>query len=183
MSPASAAPQPTTDAGRTALERILSEPERALLAFDFDGTLAPIVADPTTARAHPEAVPRLAELGRRVGRIAVITGRPAAVAVDYAGLAGVPGLERLVVLGHYGLERWDATTGRVAAPPPHPGVAAAREALPAMLAELGVPDGVWIEDKGAAVALHTRRTADPAAVVERLRVPVGQLAADHGLDV
>ncbi|OEV10195.1 trehalose phosphatase, partial [Streptomyces nanshensis] len=52
-----AVPTPRTRAGRDGLAAILAEPQRALVAFDFDGTLAPIVADPAEARAHPGAVP------------------------------------------------------------------------------------------------------------------------------
>ncbi len=49
-------PVPHTAAGRAALGAMLREPGRALIALDFDGTLAPIVADPQGARAHPAAV-------------------------------------------------------------------------------------------------------------------------------
>src|SRR5262245_42313157 len=110
-------PTPATAAGRDALAAILGRPERAVIALDFDGTLAPIVADPEQARAHPGAVPALAALAPLVHRVAVITGRPAAVAVAHGGFAQVPGLEHLVVLGHYGAERWDAVTATVEAPP------------------------------------------------------------------
>ncbi|MDP9417235.1 MAG: trehalose-phosphatase, partial [Actinomycetota bacterium] len=126
-------------------------------------------------------VERLAELGRVLGRVAIITGRPAAVAVEYAGLAGVPGLERLVVLGHYGLERWDAASGEVVAPPPSAGVVTVREALPALLERLGAPAGTDIEDKGNSVAVHTRRAAAADDVIERLRGPLEELAREHGL--
>ncbi|MGH9251013.1 MAG: trehalose-phosphatase, partial [Acidimicrobiales bacterium] len=34
---------PTTPDGRAALASVLAEPARALVALDFDGTLAPIV--------------------------------------------------------------------------------------------------------------------------------------------
>ncbi len=113
-------PTPATPAGRDGLDAILTAPGRAVLAFDFDGTLAPIVPDPDQARAHPDAVPALAAIAPRVAAVAVVTGRPADVAVRYGGFAEVPGLEHLVVLGHYGAERWDARTGTVEAPAPTP---------------------------------------------------------------
>ena len=59
------------------------------------------------------------------GTLAVITGRPAAEAVELGGFDEVPGL---IVLGHYGLERWQ--DGALTAPAAPPGVAAARERLP-----------------------------------------------------
>ncbi|MEE1667853.1 trehalose-phosphatase [Streptomyces sp. WAC07094] len=176
-------PTPATPAGRDGLDAILTRPGRAVLAFDFDGTLAPIVPDPDQARAHPDAVPALAAIAPRVAAVAVVTGRPVDVAVRYGGFAEVPGLEHLVVLGHYGAERWDARTGTVEAPAPHPGVAAARAELPALLEAIGPREGTWIEEKGRAVAVHTRRAGDPQAAFEALRDPLAGLAARHGLIV
>ncbi|MER6063402.1 trehalose-phosphatase [Streptomyces sp. NPDC001792] len=176
-------PTPATQLGRDGLAALLAKPSAALVGLDFDGTLAPIVADPEQARAHPEAVPALAALAPKVASVAVITGRPAAVAVRYGGFAGVPGLEHLTVLGHYGAERWDAVTATVTAPPPHPGVAAARADLPGVLERAGAWHGTWIEEKGRAVAVHTRRADDPQAAFEALRGPLTDLAARHGLIV
>ncbi|WP_210589015.1 trehalose-phosphatase [Streptomyces sp. GESEQ-35] len=173
-------PTPLTQSGRAGLAAILDRPGAALIGLDLDGTLAPIVADPEQARAHPEAVPALAALAPKVAAVAVITGRPADVAVRHGGFSGVPGLEHLVVLGHYGAERWDAATDTVTAPPPHPGVAAVRAALPKLL------DGTnaWVEEKGGrAVAVHTRRAQDPQGVFEALREPLTELATQHGLIV
>lgn len=176
-------PAPVTPAGRDALEAILTRPTRTVVALDFDGTLAPIVPDPDRARAHPGAVPALAALAPKVASVAVVTGRPAGVAVRHGGFAGVAGLEHLVVLGHYGAERWDAVSGTVTAPAPHPGVAAVRAELPGFLDGIGAWQGTWIEEKGRAVAVHTRRAADPQAAFEALRGPLGELAARHGLIV
>lgn len=180
-----ALPTPATPAGRDGLDAILAHPDRTVVALDFDGTLAPIVPDPDEARAHPDAVPALASLAPKVAAVVVITGRPADVAVRHGGFAGAPGLERLVVLGHYGAERWDAVTGSVTAPPPHPGVAAVRAELPRVLdsAGAGTEEGVWIEEKGRAVAVHTRRAADPQAAFDALRRPLTALASRHGLVV
>ncbi|MFE9255770.1 trehalose-phosphatase [Streptomyces sp. NPDC006879] len=176
-------PNPVTAAGREGLDALLHEPSSAVVALDFDGTLAEIVPDPEQARAHPGAVPALAALAPKVGSIAVITGRPAGVAVRYGGFAGVPGLEHLVVLGHYGAERWDAVSGIVSAPSEHPGVAAVRAELPGFLDEIGAWRGTWIEEKGRAVAVHTRRAAEPMAAFEALRGPLADLAERHGLIV
>ncbi|CAL9533921.1 MULTISPECIES: trehalose-phosphatase [Streptomyces] len=176
-------PTPQTQSGRDGLAALLARPRTALIGLDFDGTLAPIVADPEQARAHPGAVPALAALAPGIASVAVITGRPPEVAVRYGGFAGVPGLEHLTVLGHYGAERWDAATGTVTAPPPHPGVAAARAELPRLLEEAGTGEGIWIEEKGRALAVHTRRAADPQGAFESLRAPLAGLAARHGLIV
>jgi trehalose 6-phosphate phosphatase len=169
-------PVPVTPEGRAGLAALLGDPLRALVALDFDGTLSPIVADPATARAHPGAVPALRRVAVAVGTLAVITGRPAASAVDLGGFAAVPDL---IVLGHYGLERW--ADGTLSSPPSAAGVEAARAELPDLLARAAAPDGTRIEDKGHAVAVHTRQTADPHAALDRLRDPLAGLAARHGL--
>ncbi|MER8031137.1 trehalose-phosphatase [Streptomyces bauhiniae] len=179
----SALPVPVTQAGRDGLRALLQRPRTAVIGLDFDGTLAPIVADPDQARAHPGAVPALAALAPKVASVAVVTGRPAGVAVRNGGFAGVPGLEHLVVLGHYGAERWDAATGTVTAPPPHPGIAAVRAELPGVLDRAGAWPGTWIEEKGRAVAVHTRRAEDPEAAFDTLRAPLTDLATRHGLIV
>lgn len=181
--PKATLPTPVTPAGREALDAILAGPGRTVIALDFDGTLAPIVPDPEQARAHPDAVAALAALAPKVASVAVVTGRPAAVAVRHGGFAGVPGLEHLVVLGHYGAERWDAVTGTVSAPAPHPGVAAVRAELPGFLDRVGAWQGTWIEEKGRALAVHTRRATDPQAAFEALRAPLTDLATRHGLIV
>ncbi|WP_405501352.1 trehalose-phosphatase [Streptomyces niveus] len=174
-------PTPVTSAGADGLAALLARPGKAVVALDFDGTLADIVPDPEQARAHPGAVPALVALAPHVASVAVITGRPAEVAVRYGGFAGVPGLEHLVVLGHYGAERWDAVSSAVHAPPPHPGVAAARAELPGLLERFDAWQGTWTEDKGRAVAVHTRRAADPQGAFDALRAPLADLADRHGL--
>ncbi|MEU1511878.1 trehalose-phosphatase [Streptomyces sp. NPDC005811] len=177
-------PVPTTPAGREALAAILARPAATLVGLDFDGTLAPIVENPEDARAHPDALPALAALAPRVAAVAVITGRPAEVAVRNGGFAGARGLDHLTVLGHYGAERWEARTQEITAPAPHPGVAAVRAELPAVLAAADAGRGVWVEEKGGrAVAVHTRRATDPLAAFEALREPLAALAARHGLIV
>jgi trehalose 6-phosphate phosphatase len=172
--------QPRTAAGRAGLAALVEDPRDALVAFDFDGTLAPIVADPDPARAHPDAVVALAELAQRVGHVAVVTGRPATVAVEYAGLRGVPGLSGVTVLGHYGLERWEAATDEVTAPPPPPGVDEVRRRLPELLRSLDA-EQAYVEDKGASLGVHTRRLQDPTGSFERLRAPLQGLAEETGL--
>ncbi len=172
--------EPRTASGRAGLKALVDDPSAALLAFDFDGTLAPIVADPADARAHPDAVPALVDLGRHVGHLAVITGRPAATAVEYAGLRGVTGLSGLTVLGHYGLERWDPGSDRVVAPPPPAGVEEVRRRLPALLASHQMADA-YVEDKGSSLGVHTRRLREPQEAFDRLREPLLRLADEAGL--
>ena len=134
-------PVPSTAEGRVGLAALLDAPERALIAVDFDGTLAPIVPDPAQARALPAAVAALRALTPLVGTMAVLTGRPALTAVEYGSLDQVPGI---VVLGHYGRQRWH--DGELVTPPPPEGLAVARDRLPAVLADAAAPDGTCVED-------------------------------------
>ena len=169
-------PRPATAEGQAGLDAVLADPARALIATDFDGTLAPIVADPAAAVAAPGAATALARLAAAAGTVAIITGRPTAEAIELGGLADVAGL---IVLGHYGAERWQ--NGKLTAAAAPDGVARVREALPGVLAAAGAPEGTRIEDKGTALAVHTRQTADPEGALAQLREPLAALAADAGL--
>jgi len=170
----------STPAGTKGLAALLAHPDCALVAFDYDGTLAPIVEDPAQARPLPGIVAAVAGLSRCVGAVAVVTGRPARTAVGLAGLADVPGLEDLVVLGHYGLERWDARTGKVTGGADTEAVERARDEVPALLDRLDLA-GAAIEDKGLSVAVHVRRLPDPAGAFARIREPLAELAGRLGL--
>jgi trehalose 6-phosphate phosphatase len=165
-----------TAEGQAGLDAVVADPAHALVASDFDGTLSPIVADPAAATAQPGAADALARVAASAGTVAIVTGRPAADAVALGGFADVPGL---IVLGHYGAERWHG--GTVTAAPVPDGVAMARRALPGLLAAAGAAGGTRLEDKGNALAVHTRQTADPEAALDRLREPLAALAADAGL--
>jgi trehalose 6-phosphate phosphatase len=184
-------PRSRTPEGQAGLDAIRTAPGGALIASDFDGTLSPIVPDPMAARAYPGAAQALTRLAVSVSTVAIITGRPAADAVALGGLASVPGL---IVLGHYGTQRWQ--DGNVITAPAADGVAAARELLPAVIAGLHGPGsrpaegeaaqalaGTSIEDKGTALAVHTRQAGDPARALELLRQPVADLASRTGLAV
>src|ERR1035441_70669 len=107
--------------------------------------------------------------------VAVITGRAPANVVRLGGLEAVPGL---IVLGHYGWQRWQ--DGQLTEPEPGPAVEAARAALPGLLRDAGAPEGTSIEDKTHALAVPTRRTADPEAALRGLRDPLGELAGRLG---
>ena len=170
-------PEGATPEGVAGLAAIVADPGRALIALDFDGTLAPIVSEPSAARPHPDVPPALRRLATGVGTLAIITGRPAPVAVELGGFADIPGL---IVIGHHGFERWEG--GQLTSPPPPPQVAAARTRLPGALAAARAPEGTRIEDKGHALVVHVRRTADPQAALARLTGPMAEFAADTGLD-
>jgi trehalose 6-phosphate phosphatase len=169
-------PVPLTAEGQAGLAALVAQPRRSLITVDFDGTLAPIVEDPAAARATPAATAALSRLAVLAGTVAIVTGRPAADAALFAGVATVPGV---IVLGHYGMQRWER--GQLSSPEPPPGLARARTELAAVLAAAGAGEGTFVEDKGDALAVHTRRTAQPLAELDRLRAPLAGLASRTGL--
>lgn len=167
-------PVPKSAAGRAGLAALLEQPGKSLVALDFDGTLSPIVADPTTSRLAPGGAAALHALAHRVGQLAIITGRQAKVVVELGGLADVPGI---VVEGQYGAEQW--RDGELRVPEPPAGIAAIRAVLPDILAD--ADPGVWVEDKESSLVVHTRRAGDPATELDRLSPSLLPLAESHGL--
>jgi len=173
-------PESLPAAGAGTLEAILRAPSETLIATDFDGTLAPIVEDPEQAYADPKAVAALGRLGEHVGAVAVITGCPVRTAVRLGRFGGVAGLQSMIILGQYGVERWNAADDEYLIPPDPPRIRAVAEELPRILDVLGMPE-VRIEDKGRAIAVHTRSLSDPKAALAELEGPLSDLAARHGL--
>ena len=167
--------EPTTAEGELGLAALIAEPLRAVVAVDFDGTLAPIVERPEDARAAAGAIEALSSLAAVVGRVAVVTGRGAEDVVRLGRLDRVP---RLHVFGHYGLEEW--TDGELTTPEPSPAVEEVRRRLPDLLAD--APAGVHVEDKKHSVVVHTRPAADPAAALADLAPRLQALAAEVGLE-
>ena len=158
---------------------------RVVVGLDFDGTLSPIVEDPEAAHIHPDAGAVIAELAREVRAVAVITGRPARQVLDLGGLEEVgdslseAGAD-LFVFGKYGNERWSTTSRRIVSPRPPRGLASFERELPSVLRRADAGDA-WVEDKGLAVAVHTRRLVDPEAAFQRLLPAIGDLAKRHDL--
>lgn len=158
---------------------------RVVVGLDFDGTLSPIVDDPGRARIHPDAPAVLEELAGRVAAVAVITGRPARQALALGGLddvgraIGDAGRE-LYVFGQYGSERWSSVDRRIVSPRPPRGLAAFLGALPGVLRQAGAAEA-HVEEKGLAVAVHTRRLPDPAAAYDALLPRLQVLAERHGM--
>jgi trehalose 6-phosphate phosphatase len=138
---------------------------RPLLAFDFDGTLAPIVDRPQDARVSPPVAACLSALSQRLP-VAVVTGRAVADVRTRLGFAPQH------VVGNHGAE--DEL---------HAGVEAAAlassldplRALAAAQAEEFARLGVEVEDKGLSIALHYRRSHDPLQAQAQLRDLVARL--------
>jgi trehalose 6-phosphate phosphatase len=152
------------------LAPLVEAPRRAAFLVDFDGSLAPIVDDPGAARALPAAVDALARLTPLLGRVAVVSGRPAAYLARELPVAG------LDLVGLYGLEGTRAGEGWIdpRAREWVDAIAAAADELDARL------PGVLVERKGElAVTVHWRRTPERAAECTDAATEV---SAAHGLE-
>jgi trehalose 6-phosphate phosphatase len=157
--------------------RLAARPERVAVCLDFDGTIAPIVDDPATARPLPGVVDLLGPLADRYAAVALVSGRPATYLASHAAAPGVR------YLGMYGLE--EIVEGRVLVDPrleaARPAVAAAATDLAADPAVTG--SGAHLEDKRYAVAVHTRRVTDPARWAGPVGEAAARVAARHDLEV
>jgi trehalose 6-phosphate phosphatase len=131
--------------GRRALETAVRA--RPLLAFDFDGTLAPIVARPDDARVAAPVARRLDAL-TRLRPVAIVTGRSA---VDVAQRLG---FTPQYIVGNHGAED-PAQTSELDAS----ALNDLRAQLVAGAAELNEA-GVQVEDKRFSLALHYRLARD-----------------------
>ncbi|MCK9874431.1 trehalose-phosphatase [Frankia sp. Ag45/Mut15] len=175
-----AQPAPRTPAGGAGLAALLTAPQRALVALDYDGTLSPIVARPADAVPAAGAVEALLAISRLVGTVAIITGRPVAAVLELTRLEKLADLGDFVILGQYGLQRWDSQRREITSPDPLPGVAAVRAALPGVLRD--APPGTVVEDKHHALVVHVRRAADPDAALAALSPALTTLATENGLE-
>ena len=118
-----------------------------MVGLDFDGTLAPIVADPEQARIHPLAPAAMLSLANCFPTLAIITGRPVAQVLELGELEETgqkikaDGGE-LLIFGHYGNEFWTSRTGQVESPEPPSGLSELVAELPALMDAAGAPD-IW----------------------------------------
>lgn len=167
-----------------ALARVAAQ---SVVGLDFDGTLAPIVDDPEKARIHPRGPGVLLDLAAQVRGIAIVTGRPARQvvalgALDDLGTSFSDQGRELQVFGQYGNERWSSADRRVLGPRPPHGLASFLGELPRILRRCDAADA-YVEDKGLAVAVHTRRLAAPDAAFQRLLPELAIAAERHGMKV
>jgi trehalose-phosphatase len=95
---------------------------------------------------------------------------------------GTLALGSMIVLGQYGVERWNAVHDEYILPPEPPQMSAVAEELPEVVDSVGLA-GVRIEYKGRAVAVHTRLLPDPQGALVKLEGPLRELAARHRLVV
>jgi trehalose 6-phosphate phosphatase len=163
--------------GEAALAQVMRQ--RPLLAFDFDGTLAPIVAVPEAARVPAAVSARLSRLAACLP-VAIVTGR--AVADVRTRL----GFEPHYIVGSHGAEDDVDLAGSTAR---RQALEPLRQVLAERAADLAAA-GIGIEDKGQSVALHYRlssaREQAPAlihAVLASVQPPLAVFAGKMVVNV
>jgi trehalose 6-phosphate phosphatase len=147
--------------GEAALAAVLRR--APLLGFDFDGTLAPIVASPDQARISQSVSNKLRRLAERLP-VAIVTGRSAADVrrrLDF---------EPCYVVGNHGADMSSAADAAQSLD--------GLRSLLALRAEEMARAGVTVEDKGLSVALHYRLSRQPAQALALIRDALGPLEAE-----
>jgi len=142
--------------GMAALTQLLRQ--QPLLAFDFDGTLAPIVARPENARISAAVADRLRIIRSRLP-VAVVTGR----SVDDVRkrLSFAP----QYIVGNHGAEDEIDAAGAAA----HIGrLSGVRRMLDDRRADLSAV-GIVIEDKRHSIALHYRLSRERGRALELIQ--------------
>jgi trehalose 6-phosphate phosphatase len=159
---------------RRVLEQLAAR--RSLLAFDFDGTLAPVVPEPARAAMRAATARRLRAVAA-IHPCVVLSGR--ALGDLKTRLHGVP---LLALAGNHGAEiAWNGArvVGRGRAGRGRPRIGADMETAAsarrvrtwrrALQAEVGALPGVFIEDKRLSLTVHFRRAPDAAAAARAVR--------------
>lgn len=169
-----------TEDGRHFPEFVAQDPTRSLLVLDFDGTLAHMDPDPEAVQMVESSAAALATLADKGAQIAIISGRPVEALLRLGKLRGRRGFERAILLGQYGVERLDLGTGRSRQPEVPETIRHAKFDLEELVSRL---PGAHLEDKGRALAVHTRRMENPDSAFQELKRPVLSIASQYGLTV
>lgn len=158
----------------TAVMQVLTTNENAGLVMDFDGVLSRITDDPAASELLSGTESILASLATKLSLVALLSGRPAGFLAQRATIPGVD------LYGSYGLEHL-TDTGVDVMPEARQWTTAVQRATQELHAELDGIEGIYVEDKSLAVAVHWRRAPDRDGAA-RLIVPlVRHMMEAHGL--
>jgi trehalose 6-phosphate phosphatase len=131
---------------------------RTLFAFDLDGTLAPIVADPSDARIPDPVRDRLEKLCH-LGRVVILTGRSITDARQRLGF------EPWLVIGNHGAEGLPHREGFDAA---FRFLCREWETQLRSLVPDSIRRGILVENKGLSLSVHYRGAADRELAQEEI---------------
>ena len=155
---------------------LTEDPPSAAVFCDIDGTLAPIVPRPEDSHVREETALVLGKLGRRYGRVACVSGRPAAEARRLVGVGSI------AYVGSHGAELLDPGSSE-------PQLLDAFVSWEGRVREFVEAQGddadarrlrIRVEDKGPIKAFHWREVPDEAGAQKWLE-NVAQEAEAGGL--
>lgn len=147
---------------RSILTRLAQE--RTLCAFDFDGTLVPIVEHPDQAGLRASTRNLLSRLAALYPCV-IVSGRARADVLSRLGPVNVAR-----VIGNHGAETDAATrTSRQRT----------ERWKAALESQLGSLPGVWMEDKGISLAVHYRQSPHQVEARRRVLAAARKLADVH----
>ena len=149
---------------------VLADARQCALFLDIDGTLIELAPTPDHVLVDDDIARLLPALGRRLGgAVALITGRTIRDADELFPGLGLP------IAGQHGLERRSASGVLHTHGEGPPGYSWLHGELDQLCAR---HDGLWLEDKGATLALHYRLAPGLASYVHRtVRALVSTLGA------
>jgi len=137
--------------------------ERTLCAFDYDGTLSPIVEHPDLAVMRVRTRNLLRDLVALYPCI-IVSGRARADVlkklngIDVSQVIGNHGAERKETIeSHHQIEQWRTT----------------------IELELDPVSGVWVEDKGMSLAIHYRQSVQKRDARQRILAAARKLKNAH----
>jgi trehalose 6-phosphate phosphatase len=142
-----------------------------LLAFDYDGTLAPIVAEPNLARMRQRTRELLSALAK-LYPVVVVSGRAQPDAMKKLRGIGVAG-----VVGNHGIEPRYSSARHLAV---------VRRWLPELTKAMARFKGVMVEDKAYSIAIHYRQSREKTkarAAILKAAVSLGDVRVIRGKQV
>jgi trehalose 6-phosphate phosphatase len=158
----------------TAVMQTLTTNGNAGLVMDFDGVLSPITDDPNASELLPGTDKILASLAAKLSVVALLSGRPASF---LAKRATIPGVE---LYGSYGLEHL-SDNGIEVVPEAQQWTTAVQEATEMLHQDLDGVEGIYVEDKSLAVAVHWRRVQDYDSAAKLIAPLVRKATVTYGL--
>jgi trehalose 6-phosphate phosphatase len=161
------------DAATAALQA-LTAVEHAGLIMDFDGVLSQITDDPGASVLLPGTQEILEELASKLSLVALLSGRP----VEF--LTSRASIPKVQLYGSYGLEH--LTDGGVEViPEAQEWMTTVENATRLLHQQLDSVEGIHVEDKSLAVAVHWRLAPDREGAKNLITPLIQEVIDTYGL--
>jgi trehalose 6-phosphate phosphatase len=158
----------------SAIQALAASPAKSALVLDFDGVLAPIIADAEASAMPERAAIALSRLAPSLGVVAVISGRPADFLAERVRIAGIR------LLGSYGIEQIEDGVRRLD-PVARPWLGPVLDATRELDERFGNAPGIRVEHKSVSVAVHWRQAPDQRSAASQVERATASVAERTGL--